>query len=495
MDVALFDRQQEMVRRDFDYYEARARDVKLAEDSGEDFGWLGYFIGNSKHSKELHIFDCREGQNIEAFIEGINRNRLIETLNNGLDLGGITFRKLNPFFRNINNLSCLCLKNVEVGMDGAQSLALTLTLGGSQCQSFKTLCIEDCNLNDEGFAGIAVALRIHPQLEQLRLRSKKIGLIGCIALGDTMRGWGASSNLKSLNLYDNAIDDRGLQALVAGMTNSPLEELNLDSNLITGVGLRSMNPYFQSGNCRLRNLRLYFINFGDEGALALADGLKGNKSLRRLQFHPCESGITDVGWAAFSKLLCDPSSINNTYHSNHNIDQIGYCFANEGTPPDMLHYISVNHLSRHPHEAAIRKILISHPDLDMEPFFQSQWNLKLLPVVIDWFKCARSGVLPIDLRVTKQRQRVSLRSIELSALYKFVRSMPALTVISYWQQVVANTQVKRRRIDDEMRRLDSERLRSYHDEEAAWVRLGRPISEESSSSLVRGLKRMRMRQE
>eukprot|EP00984_Skeletonema_dohrnii_P022697 scaffold11802_cov202-Skeletonema_dohrnii-CCMP3373.AAC.1 len=116
------------------------------------------------------------------------------------------------------------------------------------------------------------------------------------------------------------------------------------------------------------------------------------------------------------------------------------------------------------------KILKSHPDLDMEPFFQLK--LKLLPVVGDWFQSARSRMLANDLGESTLRQRQSLPSRELSALYKFVRGMPSLTAMSYWQQFVMNAQAKRRRIDDERRRLEDERRRLYYDEEAAWERLG-----------------------
>ncbi|KAK1733999.1 leucine-rich repeat protein, partial [Skeletonema marinoi] len=411
MDVAI-DRQRAMEGRDFDYYEERAQDVVLEDitscegnaeilqrlrrqdtslknltisddadadnyivGEGDDFGWLGYFIGNSKYLHDLDVYSLGEGQNIEALIDGINRNRLIGSIHIRTDLGDVNFRNLTPFFRNSHRLAQLEL-NFEVGLECAQSIAFAL--GTSQCQSLESLRFQDCNLSDEGFAVIANALRTYSQLEELYLEKNNIGLMGCIALGDSMRGWGAS-NLTILDLDDNAIEDQGLEALAAGMTNTKLEELYLSRNLITGAGLRSMSEYFQSESCCLETLNLYRNVFGDEGAVALADGLMGNKSLTSLRFIPDESGITDVGWAAFSRLLCDPSSINSTYHSNHNIERIG---GPEmlSTPLDITQYFELN-VRPHP---AIHKILKSHPDLEMEPFFQ--WKLKLLPVVINWFQ-------------------------------------------------------------------------------------------------------------
>eukprot|EP00984_Skeletonema_dohrnii_P023868 scaffold12966_cov78-Skeletonema_dohrnii-CCMP3373.AAC.1 len=521
-----------MERRDFDYYEARARDVKLdditsCEDNaeilrrlrdqytsldairitdqysdnscfivgeGDDLGWLGYFIGKSKYLEKLIIYSWGEGENIEAFIEGINRNQSIDSLHICTDLRGVSFRNLRPFFRNNYNRLAQLELNFEVGLECAQSIAFVLD--ENRCQSLKKITIEGCYISDEGFVGIATALGTYPQLESLSLEYNNIGLMGCIALGDSMRGWG-TSNLKHLDLDGNGIDDQGLQALAAGMTNTSLKTLYLSNNLITGAGLRSLSDYFQSESCCLKILNLHQVNFGDEGALALADALIGNKSLTSLCFHPGHAGITDVGWAAFSKLLCDPSSIKSTYHSNHIIKRIGE-YEMLSAPLNIRRYVELN---KYPHPA-MNKILESHPDLDMEPFFR--WKLKLLPVVTNWF---RSAISRVANDLGESIQRGSLPSRELSALYKFVRGMPAFAVTSYWQQLVMNAQAKRRRIDDVMRRLDDERRRLEDerrrldgercklddDEEAAWVRLGgRPTTEgEGSGDFVSGSKRRR----
>eukprot|EP00985_Skeletonema_marinoi_P008567 scaffold3912_cov191-Skeletonema_marinoi.AAC.3 len=505
MDVAI-DRQRAMEGRDFDYYEARTQYVVLEDITScngnaeilqrlrdqdtslnrlsianycmdnyyfivgedDDLGWLGYFIGKSKYLVQLRIYSWGEGQNIEALIDGINRNRSIGSLHIRTDLGDVNFRNLTPFFRNNHRLAQLEL-NFEVGLECAQSIAHAL--GESQCQSLKYITIEGFNLSDEGFAVIATALRTYRQLEDLHLKNNNIGLMGCIALGDSMQGWGAS-NLAFLDLDNNAIDDQGLEALAAGMTNTTLTTLHLSGNLVSGAGLRSLSTYFQSERCCLETLSLYGVNFGDEGVVALADGLMGNKSLTSLRFKPYESGITDVGWAAFSRLLCDTSYVNSTYHSNHNIKRIGEPMMHT-TPHDIKQYLVLN---VRPH-AAIHKILKSHPDLDMEPFFQ--WKLKLLPVVINWFRSVSSGMMHVYYpQEFSNSLRQNLQSRELSALYKFVRGMPALTVISYWQQQVINIQARRRRLDVE--------------EETAWVRLGgRPRDEGNVEFIQIGAKRMR----
>ncbi|KAL7438002.1 hypothetical protein ACHAXM_006951 [Skeletonema potamos] len=72
----------------------------------------------------------------------------------------------------------------------------------------------------------------------------------------------------------------------------------------------------------------------------------------------------------------------------------------------------------------------------------------------------------------------SVQNRQFSAVYKFVREMPDLVMISYWQQLIVNIQAQKRRLDVE--------------EEAAWVRLGgRPNIERSRELVSGGAKRMR----
>jgi hypothetical protein len=447
---------------------------------GDDLGWLGYFIGCSEHLQTLHIkYLPQERGHIEAFMEGINRNRSIKNFKIW-DLGGASFRGLCTFFTSNYNLGRLGLEYFDVGLECAQSIASVL--GESSRESFTRLDFSRCNLSDEGFTEIVTALSIQPQLEELYFEGNNICSMGCIALGATLRGW-QTSNLRILDLDENAIDDQGLEALIAGITNTTLKELKLSHNtMITGAGLRSLRNYFQSESCTLSKLALYGIDFGDEGAVALAEGLTRNKSLECLYFDPDDPGITitEVGWAAFSTLLCDPSTINSAYLSNHNILVIGDPDDYEDdtdTPSDIKQYLEWNR--GRPHQAAICKILKSQPDLDMKPFFE--WKLKFLPLVMSWFEGARSCMRANDLGESLQ----SVQSRQLSAVYKFVREMPDLVMISYWQQLIVNIQAQKRRLDDEMRRLDVE-------EDAAWVRLGGRSKNERSTELVRSVgKRVR----
>ena len=134
-----------MDEQDYEYYEARAEDVKLEDitssqqnadilerlrdndpkftyityiyiaetvDDGGDFviregdnlGWLGYFIGRSKQVKTLYIDYFPDNLNIDAFYGGLGHNRSIENLGISTDLGE-DFNSLVPFLRNKTSAS------------------------------------------------------------------------------------------------------------------------------------------------------------------------------------------------------------------------------------------------------------------------------------------------------------------------------------------------------------------------------------------------------
>ena len=351
---------------------------------GDDLGWLGYFIGCSEVIEYLYICYLPEGgDEINSFFEGMSQNRSIEELEMHSWIGDDSWISLGSFLGNNHNLSHLEFQGIAIGHEDTQNLASALDRMNHH--SLKGLTMENTEIGDEGLAEIATALRLHPQLEKLQLYDNDLGRDGCIALGNSLSSWPHSNKLETLHIGSNAIDDEGLQALVSDMMNCrSLKALDLMYNQsITADGLRSLSPLLQSENNSLETLYLYGINFGDDGAVALAEGLRGNKSLNQLWFCPSEAGITAVGWSAFSKLLCDTSTINNTYLSNHTLTKIGH--GNEDNPQYILDYLVMNK-DRSDASISKSKILQSHADLDMEPFFE--WKTKFLPVIISWLQRA-----------------------------------------------------------------------------------------------------------
>jgi Leucine-rich repeat (LRR) protein len=409
---------------------------------GDDWGWMGYFIGVSEVLQKLTIdYLPGDGEQIDAFMRGITHNQSIRELRINRDLGDQGFKKLGSFLQNNSSLTRLRFEGFDIGRDCAHDIAMAL----EQCRhnSLSRFDLLQTNISDEGFIEIATALSAQSQLERLNLYRNNIGREGCVALGNTIGTWQVS-NLEFLDVSYNSIDDQGLQALVAGMaTCYNIDTVDLSNNgSITSAGLRCMSPLFQSESCSLKKLVVHDINFGDEGAMALADGLKGNKSLERLRFISISAGVTDVGWAAFSKLLCDTSSINNTYLSNHTLEMIGNSYAIH-PHPDIKQYLAWNEYQGHP---AIHKILKSHTDFDMEPFLQ--WKLKCLPVIVDWFERAKPFLDQDEIEQTLEIEQ-SFESRKLSSVYNFVRGMPMLVIDSYQSHEKTRRRSRKRRLDGE----------------------------------------------
>ena len=446
---------------------------------GDDMGWLGRFIGQCTSLLSLYIGDFPvDADQINKFLEGLNRNRSIQLLEIGHDRGDEMLEKLSSFFRNNKSICSLSLAYFDIGHESAGKLASTILCDTPLIH----LALRRNELCNEGFEKIVTAASgVQSQITNLCVAWNNVGQVGCATL---LRS-GALNKLKELDLMDNNIDDNSLQTLAAGlMNNTTLEQLDLSGNpSITANGLTYLVPFLQSQSCPLTSFHFNTIYIDDLCAAVLAHGLSKNKSLKRLWFDPSNCGMTSTGWQSFATLLCDMSSINNTYLSNHTIELIG---ASEGSPVNQVHErvkallrMNANANSR---EIAKRKIFLNHPDLNVEPMFE--WGLKFLPWIVTWFgKIYEYDMLPSIFNT---------RCSELSVVYKFIRGMPPKTAECYWQQFATNAQAKRQKIEDETRRLDRERLRLHHEEEAAWARLGgRPGIDGSSANRVGGSKRMR----
>jgi len=84
-------------------------------------------------------------------------------------------------------------------------------------------------------------------------------------------------------------------------------------------------------------------------------------------------------------------------------------WSNCDTPLDIVKYLDMKHIPN----VAMFKVIICHPNVNMQPFFH--WKLKFLPLVVAWFDKVRS-----IRSISENTPR------ELSAVYQFVRGMPML---------------------------------------------------------------------
>eukprot|EP00984_Skeletonema_dohrnii_P010497 scaffold4092_cov105-Skeletonema_dohrnii-CCMP3373.AAC.6 len=430
---------------------------------GDDLGWLGYFIGRSTKLQEIEIWNLPEHegreQQMHAFLDGLARNQSIQRVQVNEQLGEYlstailralgNMKQLEELFYNSNNLDsngCSVLRtllesgacklkefwlyNGNIGDDGVAALASGLRSIGP---SLKMLGLPENSIGNEGLSALVAALESCASLEILNLSGNDFSLAAA-GLGSLSK-WlqTAVLNLDGLYLQECGINNEGLHALAEGATNH-CKELSLAGNdSITAPGLRYLSTSLQSDTCRLENLLIGSINIGDDGAEVLARGLVGNKVLRCLELSSefeDDIAITPVGWSALSTALCDTSSVNNTYLSNHTVQEFfDYSYdedEEEDIQKSVFLYLQLN--KEHPEHSARCKILMNHAHLDMAPLLL--WELKLLPLAVGWFErakhCTTLSIYEDDPDNTKrvlQESEEVFQSRALTSVYEFIRGM------------------------------------------------------------------------
>ncbi|KAL7534620.1 hypothetical protein ACHAWF_004890, partial [Thalassiosira exigua] len=233
----------------------------------------------------------------------------------------------------------------------------------------RVLKLSYSHATERGWTSLANLLKTScTSLEKLELRSCNINDKSLDALVDTVQG----SRLVCLNLSDNNdVSTRGWHSIVRLLTSSNLEEIDLCHNSI----------------------------ISDKEARVYAESLRNNNKLTALTLS--NTSITEAGWSSFFNIMCDSTSINNTFLSNHTLCNLG-----ENTGIKLERIAALNGISTYDMDddssdssqfqfkdnsnadIAIMKILNFHQHFDMTPLFE--WGYKVLPVVIDWFKRARS---------------------------------------------------------------------------------------------------------
>ena len=389
-----------------------------------------------------------EGMN--ALLEGLKYCHNLTSLNlyGNLIVTEEGLRSLSTLFQSDNcRLDHLDLGRMNIDNDEA----VVLATGLASLPSLRQLKLQGMSIGNQGLQHLARGL-VNCNLEELDMSRSMLmdSVSGLRSLGTLV---GRKTNIHWLNLSDTSLSDEGLQSFVEGMENCcNLTKLSLSKNrLITANGLASLSSLFRAENVSLCTLYLYDIHLGDDGAVALTNGLIGNKSLTHLGFD--SSSITARGWVAFSKLLCDTSSVNSTYLSNHTLQHVGNYYGWQNTPSDIEEYLKLNRSLNQ--AAAICKILRSHPDIDVAPLFE--FNLKCLPLVVEWLEKAKSYLWNLNTdeltrscidKVNESSEAFQRR--QLSAVYKFIRGMPLLAVNGFRSQNMKDNQSdakKKRKFD------------------------------------------------
>jgi Ran GTPase-activating protein (RanGAP) involved in mRNA processing and transport len=381
---------------------------------------LGRVLGGWENPQLTDLWLCQENlddEGLRALVAGMkNCHNLSKLTLLGDSITANGCRILSTLF--VSDHFCLEHMHLDLRISGYCAVDSVTRLVQLRSRSLKSLSIRGSSIRNDWLSTLLPAIGSLGLLESLNLAGNMIGNEGAQALAD---GLANLPLLKELNLSRTSIGDDGVRALVEGILHcSSLSELSLSGNeSITALGVESLPELFRSESCALTDLRFFGIRLGDDGAAALTDVLKGNHKLTTLMFDPRR--LTSVGWSAFSKLLCETSSVNNTYLSNHTLTTIGG-WQNGGTPDEVKQLLELN---KYPDEhVAIHKILKSHSDFGVEPFFK--WNLMFLPFVVSWLERVITLVHVDDHEWISEESVEAIQSRKLSTLYKFVRDMPGL---------------------------------------------------------------------
>ena len=419
-----------------------ANDLVYVPKSSVDMGWLGYFIGKNNHLEVLYIRGCDNVsfEAFEQFLVGISHNKSITSLDlDSMDLfDGKTFTMLGPFFGNNKKLGTLTIRECdEWGDDDEGSRLLALALGS--CSLTKLFLTN----NDLECVDIITALSMHPHLQEIDFEDNRLGRNGCIALATLLEH--SVPHLQVLDIGGNQIDDEGIDVLVPALkTCRNLEILRLYScPSITAKGWQKFASILESPISRITDLNLlnnHVLGSSGEALASFAKALVNNHRLKTLSI----TGMSSEGETerAFSKLLCDTSSITSTFLSNHTLNCMGDMAhgVSHGAGVSLLRLLSLNQRDDKK-EVIMIKILQKHNNFDMTPFFE--WEFKVLPVMINWFERALAIDMPEDYEP-------NIGPRKLSSIYQFVRGMPLLYVETYLMKELEDIKAARKQKQEEL---------------------------------------------
>jgi len=237
------------------------------------------------------------------------------------------------------------------------------------------------------------------------------------------------TNLTKLYLRRSNINDELLFTLVNAIRgNQSLEVLNLEVNTIGDAGCETLSTLITNPQLNLRALGINNNHISDDGAITILNAVEGNNRLREISLFNRNPMDMNVVEDALSRLLCNTSSINSTYSSNHTVFPLELEFNIEG---ELKALIKMNTVTNKSH-VAIRKILRYHPNIDMKPFFgwdaDGDWTLKGLPYILAWFGKAREAVTVNDEEGYEGdpdgKKEYNVEKRKLSAIYEFAKAMP-----------------------------------------------------------------------
>jgi len=372
----------------------------------DDYTTLGSYIGRNTHLNTLYVEldSIRSLQTDSGFFEGIKQNSSIREIkingysqNNQQPLRDVGCKLLKSLHGNNRrhlltalHIWCCDIRSVE------ERIIINATL--SSCSNLEILCYNYNNMTNEQLLPLVEAVRGNRSLEILDLARNRISDNGCEALAALIED--PNCNLLYIGLRENMINVVGATSIANSLAN----------------------------NDRLNNLDLSDNRIGNVGAIVIANSLAKNNKLQRLSIY--NNRITHPNpylEEIFSRSLCNTSTINDTYSSNHKMEKVLLYTYSQKPSQQLQSLLELNKGTNKSH-VAIKKILLYHPNIEMEPLYgwgsEDEWSLKALPYIVAWFDRAREAVANDD------GESYNIDTKALSAIYHFAKDMPLMFVPS-----------------------------------------------------------------
>ncbi|KAK2886080.1 hypothetical protein Q8A67_016917 [Cirrhinus molitorella] len=206
----------------------------------------------------------------------------------------------------ISNPSHLRELSLNSNKPGYSTVKLLSDLLENPCCKLEKLQLYDCSIREDGCAALALALISNPShLRELNLNNNEPGDSGVKLLSDLLKV--PHCKLVKLQLDDCSIEEEGFAVLISSLMANPshLRELNLSWNKPGNSGVKLLSDLLKDTNCRVETLQLECCSIGEKDCDALASALISNPShLRELNLNYNELG--DLGVKRLSILLKDP---------------------------------------------------------------------------------------------------------------------------------------------------------------------------------------------
>ena len=173
----------------------------------------------------------------------------------------------------------------------------------------------------------------------------------------------------------------------------------------------------------LGRLDLFGLRINDAGCRVIAESLRTNRRLRRLDIENDE--ITGQGYASFIPVVCDASDIESTLNSNHTLEYVTGRFGLYSlVPTELSELLGMNNKGTDRRTVTKLKVLRCHFKDDFDLTAVAGLDAKILPHLLAWL-----GRLKSECSNFVEEQMC------LSALYRITRHAPDLCGYPSYERV------------------------------------------------------------